>query len=521
MKYSTFTTAAAVAVLTIGLAACGSPDTSTSDDSGGRAETLGVGTQTAVTSLNPVLTPVSNTVGYAYDPVIFKANDGSYLPDLATEWGYVGQGNTVFEFTLREGVTFHQGGELTAQAATSSLNYFLATPNPNMASVGLIESVEAVDDLTVRITYSAPFPNAVESLTQFYGMGLLIGPTGVASPDTLETASDGAGQYVLNQAETTPGEVIVFDAFDAYFEQDAIHFDEVEVRVLTDANARLAALKSGQIDVAQQIPVAQVGEDAIDGLQTMTGYTNSKSIQFVVTDSGPLASEEVRQAINYGIDRDSLVEDFYKSRAIAQYQTTSVGRLGYDADLDDHYAHDVEKATQLLADAGYPDGFEIELLTNSISDQGGLLSQAIVNQLAEIGITAHLTVASGTFDEFVGQLQSGEFDAVVYGLFANDLYTMVTQSIVSPGTLLNPIGQPDAEAQALIESAAVAPSADEFESVLQELNEYLTVNANGVPIVTEQATEVIGDEIVLPSTEYDIPQPNMIAPDPELGVRKN
>lgn len=468
-----------------------------------------------------MLTPVSNVVAFAYDPLIYKADDGKYLPDLATTWGYVGSGNETFEFTLRSGVKFQQGGELDAKTAVDSIDYFRKTPNPNGRSVGDIADVQAVGDMTVRITYKSPFPNAVESLTQFYGMGLLIGPAGVSAPKTLETTSDGAGQYSLDPSATISGSSVGFTANTGYFAPAAIKFNAVKVSVLPDANARLSALKSGQVDIAQQIPVTQVGAKAISGLKTLTGYTSWQSIQFLNTSSGPLASPEVREALNLAIDRDALVKSFYSGQAKSQQQTVPEGQLGFDKALVDAYPHDLAKAKSLLGSAGYGSGFTLRLLTSTISDQGGLLGQAFVDQLEKLGITVKLDVVDGTFAALMAELGSGKHDAVVYGLFANDLYTMVTQSIVTPGTLLNPNGSADPTADKLIGEAAVAPTATAFEAKLKELNAYLNTVSWSVPVVTVRSTDVVADGVTLPSESYTTPQPNIVAPDPALAVSKS
>ena len=500
--------------LVVSLSACGSSTTSA-----GKSTTLTIGAQQGVPSLNPVLSPISNTLTYAYDPLIFKADDGSYHPDLATKWGYVGTGNLAFEFTLRSGATFARGEKLDAASVVKSIEYFLKTPNSNMASVGKIKDVKAVGDDTVHIDYAAPFPNAVDSLTQFYGMGLVIGPDGVADPGSLSKQSDGVGQYKLDSSKTTAS-AVVFNANTSYFNPDAVKFDQIRITVLGDANARLSALKSGQIDIAQQIPVAQVGSKQIAGFQKVSGYTNWSSIQFLNASSGPLASTDVRRALQYAIDRPAIVSDFYQGLALPQVQAAPVGTVGYDKSLDSAYSYDPAKAKQLLAQAGYPQGFSLRLLTNSVSDQGGLLSQVVVGQLAKVGITAKLTVASGTFDNLISQMKSGKYDAILYGLFATDLYSAVTQSILSPGTLLNPDGKADAQAQALIEQAAAASSTTSFASILEQLNAYMTTNALQLPIATTQSIDLVANGVKVPSTSYTIPQPTIVAPDPALEVSK-
>ncbi|MFJ5306886.1 ABC transporter substrate-binding protein [Streptomyces sp. NPDC088350] len=500
---------AGAALLLCATAACGGGG---SAGSTGGGDTLAIGLQMSLPSLNPVLSPISPTLVYAYDPLIYRANNGTYVPDLATKWGYVGSGNRVFQLTLRSGAKFADGTPLTAQAVKNSLDYFLRTPNSNLAAAGPISAVTAVGQRTVRITYKSSFPNAVDSLTQFWGIGLIIGPKGLASPKGLETSTDGVGQYTLDASGTRAGSVYTFAAGKTYFNQSAIRYKKIQIRTYATDSARLNALKSGQIQDATQISLGQTGTAAANGFQQLKGNTTWMVTQFLNTKSGPLASKAVRQALSYAIDRNTIVKDFYGGLAVSQDQFAPRGVAGYSAGLDNAYTYDTAKAKQLLGTAGYAKGFTLKLLTDQTADPGGSLGQVLRSQLAKIGVKVELSVNTGTFPQLQSKLASGDYDAALFNLASVDLYSTATQSLVSPKSLLNPSATADPTAMRLLNAAATASGTSAVQTALVELNTYLTRSALGVPIVTRTNVDLVSTDVVLPSTSYVTPQPSMIGP---------
>ena len=509
--------AAAGAAALVALAtACGSGGGSAAAGSGSAAaaQTLGIGLQTAIPSMNPVLNPVSPTLAYAYDPLIYLTDSGAYVPDLAVSWGYVGTGNVSFELTLRPGVKFADGTVLTAQAVKNSLDYFLKTPNPNLLSAGPVKSVQAIGARTVRINYSRAFPNAAESLTQFYGIGLIIGPKGLASPKSLETVSDGVGQYSLDSGASRAGSMYTFTASKTYFNKAAVRYKSVQLRIYPSANSRLSALQSGQIQDATQIPVDQVGTNAAGAFQQYRGNTSWMLVQFLNTTSGPLGSRAVRQAIEDSVDRAGIAKAFYSGFATPQDQFSPPGTAGYTPGLGTAYSFSPARARHLLSQAGYPNGFTLKLLDNAIADPGGLLAQLFKSELAKVGITVQLKVDSGTFAQFQQDLSSGGYGAVMWNMSSVDLYSTATQTIVSPHTLLNPTSSADPTAVRLLAAAAVASGAANVAAALQRLNAYLTTQALGVPIVTRTNVDLVSDSVRLPSDTYITPQANMVGPEP-------
>ena len=504
---------AIVATAAVLLAGCSA---SSSSNGGTNAASLRIGEQQGIVSLNPVSNPIANSLTYAYDSLIYQNDKGDFLPDLATKWGYVGTGNTTFSMTIRSGAKFADGADVSAKAVVASIEYFLKTPGPNFRNVGQIKSVEANGN-EVIVHYASAFPNAESAFSQYYGIGLIIGPTGLANPDGLAQATDGAGPYVYDAKSSTANVQYTFVKNKKYWNPSAAKFSAVVLKVYSDANARLAALKSGQIDIASQMPLGQLGASAANGFTKVQGYTNVKSMQFL-TSTGPLVSVKVRQALNYALDRNAIVTSYALGYGRALDQVASVGTAGYSSALEGTYSHNVSKAKALLEDAGYGKGFTLNVVTNGVSDPGGLLTQVVQTQLARIGVTVKLTVLNGTFQQFSSALTSGSYDAVVYGLFSVDLYTLVQQSILGPMTLLHPSTEEDPTVAADMAQASTASSSAAFEAALQKLNNYATQNALTLPIYTAKTVDLYSSKLSVPVTLYTSQQPSTVAPVASFAV---
>jgi len=505
---------AVLAITLLTMTACGAGG----GTSGSSDKSLVIGLESPIPSLNPASSPVSTTLAYAYDPLIYWTADGSFVPDLATSWGYVGTGNTTFQLKLRSGARFADGSPLTAQAVVNSVRSFLKTPNPNLAAAGPVKSVTATGDSTVQITYSSAFPNAVQSLTQFFGAGMIVGPKGLTDPASLETSTDGVGQYTLDAADTRAGSVYTFTANKKYFNQSAIQYTSVQLRIIPSASSRVSALESGQVQDATQIPIDQVGASGTTGYQRLGGNTTWELLQFLNTSSGPLSKLAVRQALEYAVNRAAIVKDLYGGYATALDQFSPSGTTGYDSALDDAYGFDTAKAKALLKQAGYGGGFTLKLLGNTTTDPGGLLAQELKSELAAVGVTVQLQVDSGQMAAFQADLGSGKFGAALWNMSSIDLYSTATQTIVSPHSLLNPGATADAGAMTLLRTAAAADGSAAFASDLRKLNAYLTSDALGVPICARTNIDLVATGVKLPAASYVTPQANMIGPSAQYAV---
>jgi peptide/nickel transport system substrate-binding protein len=485
------TGAVAATLLTLALVAagCGSGTKSTGASGGsGRSGsattggTLAIGMGEAATSMNPVLLAPPIYVYDNYDPVIYETASGQFVPDLATSWNYVGSGNKTFEFTLRSGARFSDGTAVTAAAVKNSFEYFLKTNGPNLSFAGPVASITTQGTNTVIITYKSAFPNAVISLTQDWNFGLVIGPKGLASTAALASSSDGAGEYTMQASQTVAGSVYVSTPNKYYFNQAAIKYSRIMVKPFSDPSAELAALQTGQIQFAQNMPATDVATAKSSGMTISDGPSTWVSLMLEDRSSGPLANLKVRQALEYAIDRAAIVKTIYDGYAQVQDQVAIKGLTGYLSSDDNMYGYDPAKAKQLLAAAGYPKGFTLSVLDVGALDKNSVLAQAIASDLAQIGVTVKLTVAGGTFTTLLKDLFSKSYETLVMPSKAANMYFQATQILPTSGSLGNAFGTVNSLMNTVFADAAGASTADQQSTYLQELNHIMNQQAWFVPI---------------------------------------
>lgn len=418
---------------------------------------------------------------FAYEPLIRENADGSFSGGLAESWEYVGDDNTTFEMTLRPDVTFADGTEVTADSVVDTIEYYVATPGTLHSVIDDLQTVEAVDADTVRVTYGSPTPILPYVFSQMTGYGNVISPAGLADSEKLGTATFGAGAYVLDTAATVSGDRYTFTKNDGYWNPDAQHYDKVVVRVIGDAQTALSALKTGQINVSTVTTQSQLGEAESASVDILAGKPLSIVVWLMDRDGQvdpAMADPRVRQALNYAIDRDAIAKALGEAYApLSQY--VAPGGIGYSDSLEDAYAYDPEKAKELLSEAGYGDGFELSFATNT-DNRDAEVSQVLVEQWAAIGVTADLETYNNQPGEMFGDIADGQIAAITFALNAN---LTTQQSLLTQQSVFNPFGlsTPDVDA-AYDELALAAP--DQVQSAAESVNVAISEDAWFAPVVS-------------------------------------
>jgi peptide/nickel transport system substrate-binding protein len=477
------TALAAVALIT--LAGCGS-----SGGSGGstgtataRSGTFTVGMGEAATTMDPTSVAPAAFAYYDYDSLIHEEPDGTFVPDLAASWSYVGTGNKEFQVNLRHGVRFSDGSAMTAAAVKNSLDYYLSNKNADQQYAGPVGSVTTDGEWTVLIHYSSPFPDAVLSLTQDWDFGNILGPKGIADPSSLANSSDGAGEYVLQPSQTVAGTVYVSTPNRYYWNQSAIKFDKVVIKPYTSESAEIAALQSGQIDFAQNIAASEVATVQSSGDKVSDGPSTWSSLMLENRVSGPLANVKVRQALQYAINRPAIVKAIYYGYGSPQEQWAIQGLTGYISGDANQFPYDPAKARQLLAAAGYANGFSISMLDVAALDKNGVLAQAVASDLQAVGVKVSITESEGTFATLQSQLFSKKYDTLVMPTKAQDIYSMAGQTLVASNfAMANAFGTSSAQMNALYANVAAASTPADVTATSQALNTAMSSNAWFVPI---------------------------------------
>jgi peptide/nickel transport system substrate-binding protein len=305
--------------------------------------------------------------------------------DLAETFALSPDGKT-FTMTLKKGVQFHSGRELTAEDVAFTIEWFRDPKNasPVRSAVDLVKKVDTPDKYSVTLTFDAPNPGVYDMLDLLFVVDK-------GSVDQFSNAANGTGPFKL--AQYTPGDMARFVSNPNYFESGKPYLNEYVVKVTPDAQSMAIQLESGATDVIW-IPnfndLVRLGQDA--RFQTSPGAPGAFFWDVAVNTSVPdLSDKRVRQAISYVIDR----ERYAKTIMLGLVPPTSLNvpqtSWAYFKDLEGAHARNIDKAKQLMADAGKSAGFDVVLLTSSKRGAGmGELAQILQNDLAQINIRARI-----------------------------------------------------------------------------------------------------------------------------------
>ncbi len=404
-----------------------------------------------------------------YDSLLLREPDGTLVPMLATEWGYTDDANQVMELQLRTDVTFSDGAEFNADAVVANIEHFKQANGRQVGQAASIESVAATDADTVQINLSTPDPALEYYLSQ--ALGLMGSPDALGTPE-LDRLPVGTGPYTMVADQSTVGNQYVFEAREDYWNPDLQHFSGITMRFLPEPTAMINALSSGEVDAG--LVNAQTYEQAEGaGLTQLAWEVDWGGMTLYDRDgevNEALGDVRVRQAINYALDREALLQEVAAGQGVTTSQVFGEDTTAFNPELDDYYAHDPDRARELLADAGYGDGLTLEM---PVLTPGAETTMTFVTQqLGDVGITVQQTsVPSADYVSYLGQ---GRFSAAWFNLFQGPTWVAIEQ-IISTNALYNPFDSTTPEVEAWVEEIRTA--GDDADQAAQDLNRYVTENA--------------------------------------------
>ena len=467
----------AVAVVLTGtlLAGCAGTSSSSSSSSIETPEELAIAVIGPLTTYDPALSDSGIApwmLQPMYDQLIRYTVDGEFEPNLATAW----ERPTELEFvlTLRDDVTFTDGTPFNAEAVKANLDRLKAAAGPDASLFSKVATVTVIDDTTVSLGLSQPDPSL--ELTLSKNLGMMASPAAIAD-GTLATAPVGTGPYTLDLDESLTGDHWTFVRNPDYW-GDATDFpyNQLYFKKYADPNAVLNAIRADEVQVAYgAADTADAAEAA--GLDVITAATNTVGIVLSDRDGTmlpALGNVDVRKALNYAIDREAILETVALGYGTVTDQWFGPQTVGYDEALDGVYEYDPEKARELLADAGYPDGFEMAITIPPIHTA---LIQAIQGYFAEIGVDVTINDSQANF---FADVQKGATPAYTLQNAQLDLFSLAP-NILFPGGLQNPFDSNDPEIDALYTEIASA-SPEDAAAIWQQINTILTDDAWFVPI---------------------------------------
>lgn len=378
------------AVFVLGAAAgCSSSEEKPKNDSvetaGDSKDTLRIAYTADPEGLDPQRTAAVSTLEITsniFDTLITCDADWNIIPDIAKEWKVADDGMSV-TFYLNKGILFHNGRELKAEDVKYSFERLKGEESPKAKMYANIKSIDVVDDYTITFTTEKL---DVDLLLSFAYPWTAIIPQECA--DELKTNPVGSGPY--KYVEWVPQQSVKLVKNDEYF-GDKANIKNVEFVLIPDYTSQLAALMVGDIDVTE-VTADQI--DVLNSTEGVKGYAapqNSIQILALNQKNEYLSNEKVRQAIAMAINKKEIID------TVVWGNGTEIGShlpvsSPYYVDTTDVMAYNVEEAKKLLAEAGYPDGFELSLKLPKPYQAHVDTGQIIADQLSKIGIKCNIEI---------------------------------------------------------------------------------------------------------------------------------
>jgi peptide/nickel transport system substrate-binding protein len=330
------------------------------------------------------------------------------VPHLATSWKVIGERN--WEFKLRKGVTFHNGDPFTAHTVKFNFDRVLNPENklPQRGNHVAIIAVEVVDDFTVRFKTKDPYPLMLERLTQLQMLSERVVKD--KGNEWLATHAVGTGPYKL--VSWKPKQEHLWERHEAYWGPKPA-FKYVRVRIIPELATQIAELVSGGVDVIKAVPPDQMDVINKSGRARTSASPILRTAFLQLDQAGrsgksPVQDARVRQALNHAVDADGIIKHVLLGLGDRVATVVNPMAFGYDPALQP-YRQDVAKAKKLLAEAGYPQGFEMRFRTGLYVVEPGVAqtNEAIVADLAKVGVKATQNLINDT-GPYVTQVREGK-----------------------------------------------------------------------------------------------------------------
>lgn len=386
-----------VAVAAIALTACSGGDTAPGGgDEGGTPDAtrvITVGQTVGVSQLDPNISTLSSERvmwNLLWDGLTTQSESGDVKPELATEWTTAEDGLS-WTFTLRDGVTFHDGRDLVASDVVKVVERVLdpEVASPQRSKLSTVTGVTAPDDKTVVFALSEPMPQMPAALVD-------VKIVDVDGLDTLNTTGNGTGPYKLDKF--VPDQELSVVPNEKYW-GDVPQNGGVKIIKYADATAARTALDSGSIDILWSVPFDQIGDMESAGMSTIVPPNPSQSSVFLVDNAhGQFTDVRARQALSYAVDRETMQAAAFGGLGELNFGSTLVSPKNayYDKSVVQDYAYDLDKAKKLFEEAGVSKGTKFTCWASSASPQYRAQCEILQQSLSEIGIELSIEVNEGS-----------------------------------------------------------------------------------------------------------------------------
>ena len=362
-------------------------------------DVLKVAKDQSAVGFDPHLVPAASSIQvyqHIYNGLVDMDAEGNIVPELAKNWKMIDE--KTYEFDLHEGVKFHNGREMTPEDVKYSFERIL---NPDTSSIAqsyftMVKEIKTPDKYTVVFELEKPFAGFLTNVAHVWAA--VVPKEVVEENGDLKQAACGTGPFMLE--DWSPDEHSILVKNEDYFEEGLPKVDKIEFLVMKDESARIAALRSGQVHLSSITP---------DGAEILRNQKNVDVINYPSlnytyagfnTTKEPFNDPKVRLALSYAIDREEIAEIVYNGNASVTGPVPPPQKK-WALPVDSYPSYggsQIEKAKELLKEAGYEDGLEFTIKTSSTYDYMVDTALAIQNQLKKAGISTKIELVEwGTY----------------------------------------------------------------------------------------------------------------------------
>ncbi|MBI4296100.1 MAG: ABC transporter substrate-binding protein [Chloroflexi bacterium] len=412
-----------------------------------------------------------------HDSLLRLDDKGELAPWLATSWK-VDQSAKTLTLTLRKGVKFHDGTDFTAAAVKWNIE---KRRDSKQGDYEEVTSISIIDDYTLVLNLSK-FTNTLfvtlwnlggymASQTAFQKMG----------EDWAHWNPVGTGPFKFVNYVTDS--LYKLERFDGYWQKGKPYLDKLDIHLIADKVITQLALEKGEVDAFTQ-PTGEQGYDLQKkGFQILQPHMPDTVYGFIADSANPdsvFANKKVREAVEYAIDREAIVKAVGYGFYEPSYQITPTYQYPYNPEVKGR-PYNPAKAKQLLAEAGYPNGFKTSIYGRSTSIAGRQETVAAVTNLKEVGIDA--TLVPLTITAFAQRTQEGWKNSMLYQIFWSEpdwvwrQYANFSTTSVAHKSMLKPSGLQD-----LLEKASATPDFQTQKTLSQQIVKMVSDEAIVAPL---------------------------------------
>ncbi|MFD2830793.1 glutathione ABC transporter substrate-binding protein [Corticicoccus populi] len=417
MKQRRYWFFSAIVVVMLFLQACstgGNDNGSTSEEENTENEggTLRIVTMSDATSLDPQFItniPSANFIYQkVYENLVTFDEDMEIVPNLASEWEQLD--DVTWEFTLEEGITFHDGEPFNAEAVKVTLDRLLdpETGSPQRDKVSMIKEVVVVDDTTVQLILNEPYAPLLSILASQETS--ILSPKSVQeNPDSLSDTPVGTGPFVFESWNS--GQSISLSKNEDYWGEPA-KVDEVIFEITPESTTRLAMVETGEAHISDNVPVTELNRvessDQVNLIQR-----EGLGVEYIGFNTGqtPFDDVNLRKAVSHAIEREAIINGIYEGTGTVATSAMSPSVFGFSDNVKP-FEYDINEAESLLESSQFDKGSSVTLVTSDRQERINM-AEVIQSQLKGIGVEVDIQVLE--YGAYIEAMDSGEFDMFIGG----------------------------------------------------------------------------------------------------------